>query len=119
MQYVLVYGVAFIAFTIASWVVLLLAIPIAQKLAQFSMPLWPEALWKLAVIAGATNAASMALAPINFWLAAIAGTAVMWVLLAKWFDVDFFGMMVVVFVTMVVRSFVAAFAAGTLAALLS
>ena len=117
MDLVLVYGLAFIIYTIVSWVVLLMTIPIARKLAQFSMPPWPETLWKLAVIAGATNAVSMALDPVNFWLALLAGLAVIWILLAKWFDVDFFGIMVVAVVATLVRAFVGTAAVAALATL--
>lgn len=44
MEYVL----GFLIGTAVSWVSLLIVMPIAQRLAEFSMPPWPEALWKLA-----------------------------------------------------------------------
>ncbi len=112
MEYVL----GFILGTILSWIGLLIVIPIAQKLADFSMPPWPEALWKLAVVAGAGNAVAVALGPINAWLSLIVGAVLFFVLMFKWFDIDFFGACVIVVATWVLRSVLMALLLGLFAA---
>ena len=103
MDYVLFYSLVFVIGTAISWVTLLIVIPIAQKLADFSMPPWPETLWKLAVVAGAYNGVLLALTPVNIFLAWIAMAVVFFSLMVKWFDVDFFGAVIIVVVSAVVR----------------
>jgi len=88
---------------IITWVGLLIVVPIAQKLADFSMPPWPEALWRLAVIALGVNVVTVAVDPINVWLSWAAGAVVFWFLMWKWFQVDLFGAFVIVAVTGIAR----------------
>jgi len=96
------YVVTFLLGTLISWILLLIVVPISQKLADFSFPPWPETLWKLAVIAGATNATNMALTPVHWILALLGGPAVFFILMYKWFDIDFFGAVIIVVVHAIV-----------------
>ena len=89
------YVIALIFGTIVSWISLLIVVPIAQKIADFSFPPWSEALWKLAVVAAAGNAVSVFLGPVNFWLSTIAGAVIFWIIMWRWFDMDFFGLVVI------------------------
>ncbi len=98
--------------TIVSWVVLLIVIPIAQKFADFSMPPWSEALWKLAVVAAAGSAVSIFLDPVNIWLSLLVGAGVFWIFMYKWFDIDMFGAMVIVFISSTLRSVIMIFMMG-------
>jgi len=102
------YLTAFVVGTVISWVSLLVVIPIAQKLADFSMPPWSQALWKLAVVAAAGNVVAVALDPVNFWLSAGVGGAVFWLIMWWWFDMDFFGALIAAGVSMILRSVVGA-----------
>lgn len=97
------YVIIFVLGTIVSLISLLIVIPIARKLADFSMPPWPEALWKLAVVSACGNAVAMGLDHINGFLSLIVGAAVFWTFMVKWFDVDFFGAIVIVIVSWVLR----------------
>jgi len=101
----MLYVIMFLVGTFISWVVLLIVVPIAQKLADFSMPPWPEALWKLAVVAGVINLVALLLDPVNWFLSWIVAAVLFWVLMVKWFDVDFFGATIIVVISWVVRIF--------------
>ncbi len=102
----MVIALTFLIGTALSWVMLLIIIPIARKLADFSMPPWSQALWKLAVVAAVVNAIEIGLDPVNGWLSWIVSAIAFWVLMVKWFDVDFFGAVIIVVVTAVVRTLV-------------
>lgn len=95
----MIYVIIFVLGTIISLISLLIVIPIARKIAEFSMPPWPEALWKLAVVSACGNAVAMGLNPISSFLSWIVGAAVFWTFMVKWFDVDFFGAIVIVIVS--------------------
>lgn len=110
MQYVL----ELLLGTLTSWVSLLVIIPIAQRLADFSMPPWPEALAKLAAVALGTNVIAAALDPLHWILGSLAAVVVFWTLMVKWFDVDLFGAAVIVVTSWVARLVVA----GLLASLI-
>jgi len=97
------YAILFLLLTFVSGVSLLIVIPIAQKLADFSMPPWPETLWKLALVAAGVNAIGLALDPVNVFLSWIVGAVAFWTIMVKWFDVDLFGAMVIVVVSWVAR----------------
>ena len=97
---------SFVIATAISWVLLLIIIPIAQKVSQFSMPPWGEALWKLAVVAAASNAAAVAANPLHWFLGTVAGAVVFFVLMHKWFDVDLFDAIVITAVSWIVRQVV-------------
>ncbi len=99
MEYVLVFLIG----TVITWVSLIIIIPIAQKLAEFSMPPWPETLWKLAVVAAAGNIISVALDPLHHLLSWAVGFVVFWALMVKWFDVDLFGAVIIVVVSWFLR----------------
>ena len=99
----MIHVLAILLGTIVSWVTLLIVVPIARKLADFAWPPWPEALWKLAVIALAGNVITVALDPVNALLSWAVGGVVFWVLMVKWFEIDLFGAIVIVFVSWIVR----------------
>ena len=111
------YVLVFLIGTIITWVTLLIVIPIAQKLADFGFPPWPETLWKLAVIAAGVNAASVALDPVHWLLATLVSAIVFFTFMVKWFQIDFFGAMIIVVVSLIVRSVLMIFAMGALASL--
>jgi hypothetical protein len=96
--------IAFAIGSVISWIVLLIVVPIAQKLADFALPPWPETLWKLAVVVLAANAVAEALVMVHFYLGKIGGCAVFWIFMVKWFEVDGFGAFVIIGVTMTVRA---------------
>lgn len=97
------YVIAFLVGTLISWISLLIVIPISRKLADFSMPPWPETLWKLAVVAASGNLLTIVLDPVHFVLGWVAGIVVFFVLMVKWFNVDFFGAVVIVVVSWIFR----------------
>ena len=103
------YVLLFLIGTAVSWVTLLIVIPVAQKLADFSMPPWSEMLWKLAVVAVAGSVVAAAVTPIHPWLSWIVGAIVFWVFMVKWFDIDLFAAIVIVVVSWVVRAFLETF----------
>lgn len=101
------YLLHFLLGTAISWITLLIVIPIAQKLADFSMPPWGETLWKLAVVAAAGSAVAVVVNPINVWLSWIVGAVIFWIFMVKWFDVDLFAAGVIVAVSWVARAYLA------------
>ena len=98
---------AFLIQVFLQWVVLMIVIPLTQKLAEFSMPPWGEAMWKLAVTALAmTGAATLVGALIPSGLISWAvSTIVLWILLAKWLDVDGLGIWIIMIASVVVNVF--------------
>jgi len=94
---VLLFGAAF------SWVTLVILIAIGQKLADLSVPPWPETLWKLAVIAIVYNALAAVLEPVNWLLSIVIGAVVFWTLMVKWFQVDFLGATILVVLSTVIQ----------------
>jgi hypothetical protein len=99
----MVYVLAFLIGTLVSWVMLLIVVPIARKLADFSMPPWPETLWRLAIVAAAVNLVTIALDPVNAIVSWVAGAIVFFTLMVKWFDVDLFGAVIIVVVSWFAR----------------
>lgn len=96
--------------TAVSYVTLLIVIPIARSIAQFSFPAWSEALWKLAVVAAVTNLISVLMDPFTGGIvAAIVSGVIFFFLMWKWFDIDFFGGVVIVLVSWVIRWIIAIF----------
>ena len=91
---------------LGTWITLLIVVPIAGRIASFSFPGWGQAVWKLGVIALATNVLTTTVGAFNGTLAWIVGMVVFWVLMVKWFDVDFLGAVVIVVVSWLVRIFV-------------
>ena len=68
--------IAILVGTLASGVVLMIVVPIAGRLAQFSFPGWGTAAWQLAVIALLSNSATAMLDPVSGYLGWAAGTVV-------------------------------------------
>ena len=114
MQYVLPYFVN-VVFT---WVSLLVVIPIAQRLADFSLPPWGERMWKLAVVAAVACAVSLGVGMVNGWLGWIASGIVAFGLFRWWFDMDLFGAVIVVIVNAVVQMILGGLVLAALGSLL-
>ena len=110
--------VGFAIGSVISWILLLIVVPIAQRLADFGLPPWPEMLWKLGVVVVAANAASEALGMVHFFLAWIGGAVVFWVFMVKWFEVDFFGAFIIIAVTVIVRAWLVFLLMGIVSSLL-
>jgi hypothetical protein len=94
----------FLIWTFISWVTLLVVIPIAQRLADFAMPPLGQLLWTLAVVAAVTNAVTLGLTLVNPFLGWLAGIIVFFVFMVKWFQIDFFGGVIIVVVSWVVSA---------------
>jgi hypothetical protein len=91
------------------WLVLLLVIPIAQKLADFSMPGLVEMLWKLFVIVLAKNLViAVAALAVGSFAGGLVGLAVFWIGMVKVFEVDFFGAIIIIVVSWLLQIFVIA-----------
>ncbi len=105
--------------TVISWVSLMIIVPIAQAIASFSMPPWPETMGKLAIVALVGNVLAVILEPINTFLSWVVGGIVFFYLMYRWFDVDVFGAIVIVVVSWVVRALLVLALIGFLAGLLN
>ena len=99
----MIYVIAFLVGTLITWVTLLIVLPLAQKLADFGLPAWPQLLWQVALVAAIVNAVSMGLQSVGGVLEWLVTSVVFWVLMVKWFNVDFFGAVIIVVVNLVVR----------------
>ena len=64
---------------------------------------WPETLWKLGVVAVVGNIISVVLDPVNTWISLIVSFVVFLVFMVRWFDVDFFGALIIIVVFLFVR----------------
>jgi hypothetical protein len=93
----------------------LIVVPIAQKIADFSMPPWLEAAWKLGVVAVAGTLVALVVGLLSPFLGWIAGGVVFWILMWRWFDVDFRGAIVIAILVRVLAVVVALVALGALA----
>lgn len=109
------YVLLFLIGTLLSWVSLLVVVPIAQKIAEFSFPPWDESAWKLLIVASATSLVSTAVGAFSTYLSWLVGAAVFWILMVKWFDVDMFGAVAIAFVTRMFNVALLLAAAGLLA----
>ncbi len=85
------------------WVVLMVVLPIAQRLADFALPDLVERSWKLLVIIVASTLAAMFLGAINPLVGMIASVAVFWIGMVKVFDVDMFGAVIIVVIRWLVN----------------
>jgi hypothetical protein len=101
---VLALAIMLVLGTVIQWVTLMLVIPISRKLADFSFPPLGEAMLKLAAVSFVVVLIRLLLSfvPVPYldWL--VSGIA-FWILMAKWFDVDMFGAVVIVVVSLVIR----------------
>ena len=89
------------------WLILLVVIPIAQRLADFSMPPALEMAKKLFIIVLLKSIIGMGIAMIlGGFPGSIAAAIVLWTGLVKLLDLDFFGAIMIVVVSFVLRSFV-------------
>ena len=87
---------------VVHWILLLIVVPIAQKLADFALPPWRETMLKLGVVAVLVNTLVAGLDMVNVWLSLIGGAVLFWTLMVKWFEVDFLGAFIIMVVARVV-----------------
>lgn len=92
----------FVVGTVLNWVALMIVLPIAVRIGGFSFPGLKAAAPKLAVLVLATNVISLTLAPVIGIGAAVINLVVFWTAMVKWFDVDFFGAVVIMVVNLMV-----------------
>ena len=93
----------------SEWVLLLVVIPIAQRLADFSTPGLPELAWKLIVIVAIKNVAALGVTMvISPFYGEIAGIVLFLAALTKVLDLDVFGAIMIVLVSWMLRNFLLA-----------
>jgi hypothetical protein len=97
----MVYLMQFLLSTAVLYVLLLVAVPLGRKFADYDFPPWTQAAWKLAVMAGAVAAVSMLTAPFLWFFNLVLVFAVLWLFLWKWFDADAFGAFLVTLIVVV------------------
>ena len=90
------------------WLVLCFVVPIAQRLADFSLPPPVEMAGKLLVIVLTTNLVSFGIIALigSSLLANILALAVFWGGMVKVFEVDMFGAIIIVVMRFLVQMFV-------------
>lgn len=111
------YFINFVIGVVITWVMLMIVIPIARKIADFSMPPWPETMAKLAVVAAGVNLINIALGEVHGLLATIVSAIVFFTLLHKWFDIGLWGAVIIVVVSWFVRAVLFMALAGLLMSL--
>ncbi len=95
--------------SLIEWIILLIVIPIAQRLADFSMPEPVEMAWKLAVIVLLKNVVAVGVGAVaGGFVGNIVAAVVFWVGLWKVFDLDMFGAIIIVVVSFLARVFIIA-----------
>ncbi len=89
------YVIAFFVYTLISWIFLMIVLPIARSIVDFSLPPMGELAWRAAVVAGAGVLTDMVLSPISGLLAMVAGFVVFYGLMYKLFDSGLFSTFVI------------------------
>ena len=87
---------------VVHWILLLIVVPIAQKLADFALPPWRETMLTLGVVAVLVNALVVGLDMVNVWVSLIGAAVLFWTLMVKWFEVDFLGAFIIMVVARLV-----------------
>ena len=90
------YVIAFFVYTAISWIFLMIVLPIARNIVDFSLPPMGELAWRAAVVAGAGAITDLVLSPISGILALVGGLVVFYGLMYKFFDIGlvvFYGLM--------------------------
>jgi len=98
----LVIGIVF------SWITLIIVMPIARKLSDFSLPPWQQTVPRLGVVAAATVLTQVLLVTfvngfLGYVVGYVASVIVFFALLYKWFDIDVWAAVVIVVVSRVVQ----------------
>lgn len=88
---------------VTSWVVLVLVVRIGGRMADLTIPPWPESLWKLAVVAAASVGVAYGLDRVNWFLSMVGAAIVFWTFMVKWFDADFFAACVLTVISWFVK----------------
>jgi len=97
---------ALVVGSLIEWVILLIVIPIAQRLADFSTPAPVETAWKLLVIVLLKNVIGFGIGDVAGWFfGRVAGIVVFWGGLKKVFDIDLFGAGIIIVVSFLVQTF--------------
>ncbi len=89
------------------WLILCVVVPLAQRLADFSLPPPLEMAWKLLIIVLAANLISYGVGAGlgSSFVGNIAALTVFWVGMVKVFEVDAFGAMIIIVVRFIVQMF--------------
>jgi hypothetical protein len=90
-------------YLVFNWIVLMVVVVIAQRLADFPLPPWVELAWKLAAILAVTILASFLLDRVSPILGWLASAVIFWVGLWKVLELDMFGVVVIWVLNMVLR----------------
>ncbi len=94
--------------SVIEWAILMIVIPIAQRLADFSMPGAVEMAWKLAAIVLLKNIVGSGLgSAVGGFGGGLAAIAVFWGGLYKVFDLDIFGAVIILVASWIVNTYVA------------
>ena len=96
--------------SLIEWVILLFVIPIAQRMADFSMPGPIEMAWKLLVIVLLKNFVAYGVAELAGmgFVGSVVGAIVFWVGMVKVFEVDFFGAVIIMVVSWILQYYIVA-----------
>jgi len=89
------YVIAFFVYTAISWIFLMIVLPIARNIVDFSLPPMGELAWRAAVVAGAGAITDLVLSPISGILALVGGLVVFYGLMYKFFDSGLFATFVI------------------------
>lgn len=65
------------------WVMLLVVVFLLRRLLDYSLPRWPEVMWRLAIVAGGTGVASVAGTWAHAYLGMLIWLIAGWILLVK------------------------------------
>lgn len=104
MGMVIAYGII----SLAEWVLLLVIIPIAQRLADFELPPAFEMAWKLLLIVVIKNFAGFAAGEISpLWIVELLVTGLaFWIGMWRVFRLDLFGAVVIMVISMLAQRFI-------------
>lgn len=101
------------------WGILVILILIGQNIADLDVPPFPEMLWKTAIIVAASSAVTTVLDLVQPILGWLGGLVIFWILMVKWFKVDFFGAVVLVVLSFLLRVVLLGLLLGALGVALS
>jgi hypothetical protein len=90
--------------TIVNWVVLMIVIPVAQRLGDFDLPNLPDRWWRILIMAAALTATHVLVhqTELGLIIGSILAFIVLWAFMYIYFDADAFGTVMVVVVLQVV-----------------
>jgi hypothetical protein len=104
----------FVVDLLVSWILLMIAVPIASRLADSGMPSLKDAAWQLLAALAASRLTALLLALLHPWVGWLGGLIVFIALLVKWFQIDFFGAVVLYVVLLLTQIFILGFVTAML-----